>query len=359
MAVTSIQLKTLWTLSRTLNPERPEGGLYRHIGDYSQKISRSNLLVFVESNKDLLRFIDRYSELKALLVGRDVAKREDLVEVIAERAAERLGEGSPITKDLLKDDPTLAMFIAGNIGGLARILRSDRTLAQAIATGQRPEEGAVITHIVKKVSSLAGRDSPLTEDFLQDHPEAAIYLLLHPYTLSTLKEDQTLARRFVAEAGRNAPTYNREIAKKAKELVDMPTLFSTTFFERNQAFARMVVASALNGEPLKLPSFIRTNPELTSRHFSQKDLIEAYERRIAQERFPPDFPLDGGFFARNRSLVIAVIGSDEFVENLKGSEALLKDLFGEKGGGISGELFGILLKAFSQKGPSGIIDIYI
>ena len=312
----------------------------------------------MEANRDLLNFIERYDHLKTILASKEIKGREDLVDVIVSGALEKIGSDSPIKESDLREDPTLAMFIAGNIGGLADILKSDRGLAQAIVNRDRVEESTIINHVVRKVADYLGASSPITEDFLLDHPEATIHLLLNPYTLSRVKEDQALARKFVAEAGSEAATYDTEIAQKAKELVGMPTLFSTTFFERNKAFARMVVASALNGEPLKLPSFIKTNPDLTSRYFSEKELIEAYETKIAQERFPSNFPLDGEFFARNRSIVIAVIGSDRFVENLKGSEKELKDLFRSDRLEIGKDLFKILMEGW-QKSPSGIINIYI
>ncbi len=151
---------------------------------------------------------------------------------------------------------------------------------------------------------------------------------MHPSTLSRIKTDPAEARTFINELSRNTDSYNSEIASKAKELLDMPHVFTTEFLENETKFSQVVVASSLNGDALKLPDYIQVNPDLTLDDFTTSGLIEAYQVTLAMSMFPDDFPLDKGFFSKNKSITSAVILSEEFVSNLKKDTAELEKFFG-------------------------------
>ena len=331
---------------------------------YRERFRRSELMAFIKGNRDLLNVIGKDDKLMDILKSRKVATRDDLMDIIITGALKRLGPHSPIKRKFLKENPDFAKLVALNVGDLADILKEDKSLAEVIANKNSFEKSAVIDHVIKKVTSYLGSSSPVTSQFLSDHPEAAIHLLLNPSTMANIKNDSTAAERFVAQAEDNLSTYQSEIATKAKDLINMPGTFTTDFFNKNQAFARLVVASALNGESVKLPFYLKANPDLTLRIFSSPSIIDKYETKLAANKLPADFPLDSNFLSANKAIVSAIIGSDKFVKGLEKDKSTLSQLFGPEG--FSVKIEGDVMKVLSSNyqpsisaQPGKSIDIYI
>jgi len=224
---------------------------------------------------------------------------------------------------------------------------------------------------VNRVASQLKSDSPVTRNFLTAHPEAAIHLAQNPYELSEIRNDRGTAERFIAEIGTRSNTYNSEIFDKAEDLIDLPYLFSSTFLERHKEFAQAVVASALNGEDIKLPFFLHNNSDLIvdeiSISISTSELIHAYQVSLAVNKLPSDFPLDKNFLSKNKAITTAIVGSEEFLSNLKKAKEPLNKLFGagRTASGVDTKIINIVSRVFqpsvsrsNSQTSSTIIDIF-
>jgi len=326
-SIGSINSNNSWSIFHTSPISRYRQKKNIDLEIYRKRFQRSELISFIKSNRDLLTAISKDEDLIDMLRARKISTRADLIDIIVKGALKRLGPDSPIKRKFLEENIDFAKLIALNVGDLADILKEDKTLADIIANKNSVEKSAIINHVIKKVTSYLGSSSPVTERFLADHPDAAIHLLLNPALMDRVKSDQTVAERFVARAEDNLSTYRNEIAARARDLINMPGTFTTEFFTKNQAFAKLVVASALNGEPVKLPFYLKANPDLTLRIFSSPSIIKEYETSLAKNKLPSDFPLRDGLLSENRPIVSAIIGSDKFVEGLKRDKSLFTRLF--------------------------------
>ncbi len=328
MATVNLSIPSVAAQSAFLRRSPPKQ--YSNLRSYNDRIVASDRRNFIKANGDLIDFINQDSDLKAILQERKVSERDDLKDVIVSGALEKLDSGSPVTRKFLEENFNFAKFVSINMGNIADALNNDAELAKTIVKDGDFVGGALLNHIADKVASSLGSTSPITGKFLNAHPEAAIHLLESPYDLSRVKTDRVAAKRFVDEIGRNSAAYNSEIAAKAKDLLKMPTHFSTDFLEKDARFAQLVVASELSGEDLKLAGYLRANTDLSLRDFSTSDLVEAYQADLAENRFQGDFPLVRGFFLKNKAIAAAVVASDKLVSNLKKEGSMLENFFGPR-----------------------------
>lgn len=300
----------------------------------SMALSQTEKKRFIAGNKDLLSIIDQSDEAKDLLRKKEITKRSDLEEVVAQSAHDLLNTDTKniITEDYLKKNINIASLLVLDVGGLRTRVNEDAHAASYFTNDLGAGENVTYRQVAQKAADLFKENTPLNdEEFFFKNPNAAVYVLengAQRKRFTNYEDSNTEAARFKASIDSEVTqrTLNSYVASYTAEKVKSGP-YSASFFEGAPRFAEFVAAGEHLDNMPKASSYLRENPQFLLNNFITRDnfnfttIVNNIVGHQARSFLDSDSPLTQEHLSRMGGLSQFILEDENIRKNLNAQDA--------------------------------------
>ncbi len=193
--------------------------------------------VLLTKNKSLAELISNDTELRDAFINGDYA---DVKEKLSLAAKEKLGWNPNITQKFLEEHPDEAAIITADLGNVSNLL-SEKDLADALTSDVLDRlENEVFGRLSEKAANLFSDAPKLNEEFFNENPKAALYLLKHPEEINRLDSNRIAQDEFHDHVA----LYENLVdpVAEAKKLADGNVALGNDFWDGNPELSLIMMA---------------------------------------------------------------------------------------------------------------------
>ncbi|MBZ0263174.1 hypothetical protein K8I28_00775 [bacterium] len=247
-------------------------------------------------------------------------KLADLAEVIV---------GNGISADRWRQYPDLARLAVENRADFQDQLEESSELSDLM--NAQPEDELLQRsreQVVEAVSEkLQNSSEILDEEFLNEYPLLALYLLRNPGLIEYIEQNTEFAEQYRADAGRITESMRDDLPELADEAVDSSP-FDEDYFAANPDMAEVVLNDAAADSSHPFATWLEQQ-EIQRKEASPSTLAESYWLDRAREATRGESNIPDFLFSDNPPLSMMASLNQSLADTLTNNSELLYTLFGD------------------------------
>ena len=167
-------------------------------------------------------------------------QREVIKDFVVEVASSIISDDSPITDKWLSKHPEVAAIIARN-PGFARYLNENPDQAERLMEGRAEAREVIKEAAMKGACALIDDDLPITDEWLSEHPGAAAIIAKHPGFAYYLNENPDQAERLMEGRAEAREVVKEAALEGACALIDDDSPITDEWLSEHPGAAAIIV----------------------------------------------------------------------------------------------------------------------
>lgn len=340
--------------------------------DASNLLSRQEADRFIAQNRDLLYVIDqdRSGKAKNILEKKEIATRENLINVVAETAHALLTPtaGNIVTVKKLEQRPQLAAMLVLNTGRLRELVNQDESVRQLFAEDAPSPDQAMYERVAQMAANLFAPGDTLNDaSFFESHPKAAVYLLGNSDVVRDLSVPAYATSRQLnfynsVDSDPYQDLFDNNVSQVAADAAQSG-VFSQSFFatEDYVPFAEFVAAGQFIKDVPTPGETLHNHPEYRLQNiargdrFNFPDVVKDIVAMQARDLLAADLPVKADFFRTELEVAQLTLKRSDFRAELQSASAR-QDLVALSGSGTRPTISASTQNTFRQQFRSSYRD---